>query len=151
MSTETLTTTRKIAINGCHGGFRLSEPAFVEFMRRKGLDVYAEAGALGSTYWQTPIDQQPQILRIPWYKVPEEQREEYERAAEAAGKIYEHDFISIEMRNDPDLIAVIEQFGDAAGSRVSKPRIVEIPADADWVIEEYDGLEWVAEKHRTWS
>jgi hypothetical protein len=29
--------------------------------------------------------------------------------------------------------------------------IVEVPADVDWYIEEYDGLEWVAEKHRTWE
>ena len=30
-------------------------------------------------------------------------------------------------------------------------KIVEIPADVEWQIQEYDGMEWVAEKHRTWS
>jgi len=30
-------------------------------------------------------------------------------------------------------------------------KIVEIPADVDWVLMEYDGCEWVAEKHRTWQ
>jgi hypothetical protein len=30
-------------------------------------------------------------------------------------------------------------------------KIVEVPADVDWVLMEYDGCEWVAEKHRTWQ
>jgi len=30
-------------------------------------------------------------------------------------------------------------------------QIVEVPDDADWYVEEYDGSEWVAERHRTWS
>lgn len=29
--------------------------------------------------------------------------------------------------------------------------IVEIPGDIEWTIEEYDGIEWVEEKHRTWG
>jgi hypothetical protein len=29
--------------------------------------------------------------------------------------------------------------------------VIEIPDDVEWEVEEYDGLEWVAEKHRTWS
>ena len=27
---------------------------------------------------------------------------------------------------------------------------VSIPDDVEWQIEEYDGMEWVAEAHRTW-
>jgi len=30
-------------------------------------------------------------------------------------------------------------------------KIVEVPDDANWYIAEYDGLEHVAERHRTWS
>jgi len=30
-------------------------------------------------------------------------------------------------------------------------KIVDIPDGVEWEIEEYDGMEWVAEKHRTWS
>lgn len=29
-------------------------------------------------------------------------------------------------------------------------KVVSIPADVEWQIEEYDGAEWIAEKHRTW-
>ncbi len=54
-------------------------------------------------------------------------------------------------RSDPVLIEVIEKLGDAANSWASALKIIEIPDDVDWVIGEYDGREWVAEKHRTWD
>lgn len=54
-------------------------------------------------------------------------------------------------RNDPDLVAVVEELGEAANGRFSKLRVVEIPDGVEWQIEEYDGLEWIAEKHRTWG
>ncbi len=53
-------------------------------------------------------------------------------------------------RDDPTLITVIEALGKEANSRFSDLAIVEIPDDVAWHIEEYDGLEWVAENHRTW-
>ena len=54
-------------------------------------------------------------------------------------------------RDDPYLIKVVKDLGMAASGRHSKLKIVEIPADVDWLVQEYDGAEWVAEKHRTWS
>lgn len=53
-------------------------------------------------------------------------------------------------RDDPALIQVIEELGDKASGRRSCVKIIEIPDDVEWLIEEYDGLEWVAEKHRVW-
>ena len=53
-------------------------------------------------------------------------------------------------RADPRLVAVVEQLGEAANDRFSKLKIVEIPDGVAWHIAEYDGLEWVAENHRTW-
>ena len=54
-------------------------------------------------------------------------------------------------RNDPVLIQVVEEMGDAAGGQFASLGIVEIPDGVQWQIEEYDGREWVAEKHRTWG
>lgn len=54
-------------------------------------------------------------------------------------------------RDDPYLIQVINELGEKANTRYCKLKIVEIPADVEWTIEEYDGLEWIAEKHRTWE
>jgi len=53
-------------------------------------------------------------------------------------------------RDSPHLIAVVESMGAIADGRHSTLRVVEIPDDVLWQIEEYDGLEDVAEKHRTW-
>lgn len=55
-----------------------------------------------------------------------------------------------EKRNDPCLIEVVETLGQQSWGKFARLEVVEIPDDVQWVIEEYDGSEWVAEKHRTW-
>lgn len=54
-------------------------------------------------------------------------------------------------RNDPFLVQVVEELGDKSFGCCAELKIVEIPDDVDWYIEEYDGNEWVSEAHRTWS
>lgn len=54
-------------------------------------------------------------------------------------------------RDDPYLIKVVRDLGMAANGPNSNLKIVEVPADVSWHISEYDGTEWVAEYHRTWS
>jgi hypothetical protein len=54
-------------------------------------------------------------------------------------------------RNDPILIEVIEELGETANGSYAELKIVEIPDDINWVIQEYDGIEWVAEVHQTWE
>ncbi len=60
---------------------------------------------------------------------------------------HEHDL----KRDDPTLISVVEQLGAEACSTYSELKIIEIPVDVNWSIHEYDGAEWIAEVHRTWS
>lgn len=54
-------------------------------------------------------------------------------------------------RNDPDLVAVVEELGEESWGTYSVLKVVEIPDDVDWYIDEYDGKEHVAEQHRTWG
>jgi hypothetical protein len=54
-------------------------------------------------------------------------------------------------RNDPVLVDIVESMGEKASGRWADLHIVEIPDDVEWCIEEYDGKEWIAEVHRTWS
>ncbi len=54
-------------------------------------------------------------------------------------------------RNDPVLIQIVEELGEAANGGYAELKIVEIPDDVEWQIQEYDGIEWVAEVHRTWQ
>lgn len=61
-------------------------------------------------------------------------------------------FADYEMdRNCPILLQVIEQLGvEECRGKYASLKVVEIPDDVDWDIEEYDGREHVAEVHRTW-
>lgn len=54
-------------------------------------------------------------------------------------------------RDDPVLVRLVEELGDEVNTRYSELKIVEIPDGIEWTVCEYDGLEWVAEAHRTWS
>jgi hypothetical protein len=54
-------------------------------------------------------------------------------------------------RDDNYLVNIVRELGEEADGRLARLKIVEIPADVDWIIQEYDGIEWVAERHRTWS
>ena len=53
--------------------------------------------------------------------------------------------------DDPSLVQIVQKLGMGANGSHSNLKIVEIPGDIEWLIQEYDGAEWVAEKHRTWS
>jgi hypothetical protein len=118
----------KVAINTCFGGFGISDEAFEKLLERKGIafdKVEKESSFLGATYYQ----------------------------AGHAGDddYYISNYDQYDNRADPDLIAVIEEMGQKANSWAADIRIVEVPDDAKWHIHEYDGLEHVAEDHRTWS
>lgn len=55
-------------------------------------------------------------------------------------------------RNDPRLVAMVESIGrEEASGLCAKLEIVDIPDGVDWQVDDYDGVEWVAEKHRTWQ
>lgn len=54
-------------------------------------------------------------------------------------------------RNDPVLIQVVEELGENANGQCAELKIIEIPDDIFWEIQEYDGMETVVESHRSWA
>lgn len=56
-----------------------------------------------------------------------------------------------EDRSNPKLVECVETLGESANGAFAELEVVEIPDDVDWEIEDYDGVEWVSEKHRTWG
>ncbi len=55
-------------------------------------------------------------------------------------------------RTNPLLVKVVEELGDAANNEpYSKLKVVEIPDDVDYYIDENDGMESIHEEHRIWS
>jgi len=141
----------KIVINNCHGGFNLSNEAIARYIELKGLKLYShwDDQWKSNSYFVVPYEEYEKAHKNDMTKT------EWEGQDEGVGRYK----VSNELcwswrdieRNDPVLIQVIEELGTEADNRYSELKIVEIPDDVEWQIEEYDGLEWVAEKHRTWS
>lgn len=53
-------------------------------------------------------------------------------------------------RSNKLLVSCVEELGELASGCVADLVVIEIPDGVDFVIEEHDGKEWVAERHRTW-
>lgn len=133
----------KVVINKCYGGFGLSPKATEAYAKRKGIDklYWFETryrGAGGIEYIPVDTPDRDKIF-VQAYTTPDHQ--------EGTG-FWPHDID----RGDPDLVAAVEDLGSAAASGGhANLEIIEIPDDIEYVIQEYDGREWVAEAHRTWS
>jgi len=144
----------KIVINADHGGFGLSEKAIVRYNELKGRDlwiIYDERFGW-PTYSFVPaeerIDGGDKSVMMPkeWHKMTDDEKDHWNKTYR------EQTFCDRELaRDDPTLIQVIEELGEFADGRHARLKIVEIPDDVEWQIDEYDGLEWVAEQHRTWG
>lgn len=81
------------------------------------------------------------------FKLSDEAFELYKKAK----KIENEDFYDWEIpRDDQLLIDVIESLGEDANGFCADLKIIEIPDDVKWQIEQYDGKEWVSEVHRIW-
>jgi hypothetical protein len=118
----------KVAINRCFGGFGLSDEGFENLLTRKGIAFEKEQGdskVFGASYYKEGM------------------------CGTDDGYLSYYEFC--EDRSDPDLIAVIEEMGKASWGWAAEIAIVDIPDGIKWHIHEYDGLEHVAEDHRTWS
>jgi hypothetical protein len=117
---------QKIVINSEHGGFGLSDDAMELYLTRKGLPFVKEEWKFGSSN------------RFIFMKSDDKKECYFESEIE---------------RNDPVLVQIVEELGEEANGNYSSLKVVEIPDDVggNWCIEENDGLEHVAERHRTWS
>lgn len=54
-------------------------------------------------------------------------------------------------RTDKQLITVIKKIKEKANAPRSELKIIKIPDNVEWEIDNYDGLETVHEKHNSWS
>ena len=115
---------RDIVINSVHGGFGLSQVAQIAYLEQAG---------------------------IPYVTKPRNDRHNTERYGPVIvvnGNQWHDRDIS---RDDPVLISVVKELGKASWGDHARLKIVRVPADIDWQIEDYDGSEWVSERHRTWK
>ena len=141
----------KVVVNSCYGGFSLSQEAVMRYAEIKGMTLYPEVDPKWLsmklvTYWTCPPEERTGIL--PDEKFYEASMQERQASNQAYSKrtLNDRDIT----RDDPVLVQVVEEMGRDANGRCAELRVVEIPDDVKWEIEEYDGKEWVAEVHRTW-
>lgn len=113
----------KVVINKCHGGFGLSDDAVMRYGELAGLNLVKTTTNYGGSlfYKEGRVDNDHHF---------------YEGNLE---------------RDDKYLVQVVEEMGDTACGIYANLKVVEIPDDVEWQIEEYDGWEHIAEKHRTWE
>lgn len=53
-------------------------------------------------------------------------------------------------RTDPKLVECVETLGSKANGCFAELKVVEVPDNITWEIDEYDGVETIEEVHRTW-
>jgi len=140
----------KVVINRCYGGFGLSHEAVMRYFEIKGITVYPEQGKdhwKFWTYWTVkPEDRLEDKEGEAFYAMSMEDRRAY-NATQSAQTVGEREI----ERHDPALVQAVEELGNAANGSHAELAVVEIPDDVDYIVEEYDGMEHIAEAHRTWS
>ena len=151
---------REIIINACYGGYSLSPIAVRKLAIKKGKNCYFFIYDLDKKiYYRVCI--KDLIIRkyFPWfafsvnnpndYKLNQADTDGlYKEANKRADEIYLDDRPSD--RSDPDLLAVVKKLGRKANGRFAKLKIVNIPDDVKFEIEDDDGFEHIAEIHRVW-
>jgi hypothetical protein len=133
----------KIAINTCYGGFGLSYLAVKEYAKLKNFEIYAFTHDSKKDIYIEYDDNKTDLFFYLFYS----------KKPLVNGKIDNGDWFSERdiPRTDPDLIKIIEKLGNLANGEHAQLEIVDIPDDVEYEIVEYDGIEHIAEKHRTWS
>lgn len=133
---------KKVVINSCYGGFRLSKEAVKLYVKRSGLKLYTENE---EDYYTIPVEEYNKLLNEE-HRVYEEDTTNF-MGYQSNKFVWESYMIA---RDDPNLIDIVEELGADAFGDYSKLKIVEIPDNVEYFIEEYDGCEHIAERHRTW-
>lgn len=112
----------KIVINVCYGGFGLSRKALHRLRELKSPFALEETD-IGEAWKDNPFSVREESL---------------------------NSFLSDIPRDDLLLVKVVEELGKEAYGGCARLRVVEIPDGVDWEIDDYDGLETIREKHRSW-
>jgi hypothetical protein len=142
--------TIKVVINRCYGGFSLSSKAVEALAKKRGKSCYFFSQKYntegGKKDWNgTFVYERLRGCPTGGFWVASTSKSMND--AHYSDVVLEK---SPNNRSDPDLVSVVEELGRAANGPFAKLKVVKVPADVDWEICEYDGIEVVSEKCRTW-
>ena len=138
----------EIVINVCFGGFSLSTEAEDMYAAKKGMTLYRYEQT--KYRWDAGADEYVKTKAVneslPRHTFTKDHGDKFSEFPNDDSYWYSGDI----KRDDPLLIEVVRQLGKAADGNCAELKIVEIPDDTDYVIEQYDGNEHIAEAHQTW-
>lgn len=116
----------KVILNKCYGGFGLSEKAHRLYAKKKGWSFGVYRDRYGIEHYRT----------------------DGKTIGEPEGK--DLFWLGEADRDDPVLVEVVEELGDEANGCCAELKVVDIPDDMDYVVDEYDGIETLRPKTLTW-
>jgi hypothetical protein len=143
----------KVVINKCYGGFGLSDAAYAKLIEwgvpvRKY--VKEERDEQTGLYKDEPLNDGEIIFDRELTPKGEDDINDMYYKYPTIRERYWECWIR-QNRTHPLLVRVVEELGEAASGRYAKLKVVDVPDGVDYEIDEYDGIEHIAEKHRTWG
>lgn len=141
---------KKIVINSCYGGFGLSLLGMKRLAELRGEDVYFYKQTKykrrdGFNEYSIVKDINSESLYV--YTLSKYLGETFNEFPDDDNLFFDD---CEDKRDDANLIKVVEELGEKASGTYASLKIVEIPDDVEWEIQEYNGNEWVAEGDKTW-
>lgn len=135
----------KIVVNKCFGGFELSLKAMKEYYKLKGITIYPYARNIyNHEFEEYSRTNENDIFNSYFTK-------DYGETFRLMNEDINNEVYYFDIdRTDKDLIQVVEKLGKEANGKFSSLCVVEIPDGIEWEIDDYDGIETVEEKHRSW-
>ena len=132
---------KEIVINKCWGGFGLSHKAMMRYAKLSGFPLYA---------YTDKRDKEGNLLsgRVEVKNLTGEEWIIYYYKDRNFKKYFSDGDIK---RDDKILVKIVKELKEEANGSCAELKIVKIPADVRYEIEEYDGMESIHEKHKSWG
>ena len=143
----------KVVINRCYGGFGISDAAYeklIEWGVPVRKYVKEERDPEPQLYKNEPLNDGEVIFDHELTPEGEDDLNDLYYKFKSVRERYWETWLS-QSRTHPLLIRVVEELGEKANGRHAELKVVEIPDGVEWEISEYDGIERIAETHRTWA
>ena len=140
-----------VVINRCYGGFGLSYAAIMRYAELANISLYRYFDATTKRIYGD--DYRNGCAHYTTKPIPGVDGDVLRVDDGSASKFLNDNYWSDYGldRSDPYLVAVVEELGEQANGPHASLCVVDIPDGIEYEIDEYDGIEHVAEKHRTWS
>lgn len=137
----------KIVLNKCYGGFSLSHEAKMRIFEKRGIKVfpYLNEWKDGDNFYEkyTPekLKNSSLLTSVIYFKEKPPLTKFWDYEVEDTNYCPIFLNFDYEVRDDKDLVAVVEELGEKSFGRYAQLKVVEIPDGASYEISDYDGIE----------